>query len=79
MYWVQDQPRDIADDIFRIGMEEFKLDTVVINAVYWGVRAGGSSAWDQSAVLKAKGEKRVLKRFPTCIPHIAPRVLSAQD
>lgn len=65
MYWVQDRPRDSADEIFRIGMQEFGVDPIVLNAVYWGVRAGGSIAWNTNAAVKAKGERRILKRFPT--------------
>jgi hypothetical protein len=64
LYWMQHQPRESADDILRIGMEEFNIDNVVINAVYWGVKAGGRFAWSNNASLKSKGEKRVLKRLP---------------
>lgn len=64
LYWLQDRPRETADAVFRIGMKEFGLDTVTINAVYWGVRAGGSLAWGKNAKAKAQGELRILKYVP---------------
>jgi len=64
MYWVQDAVRDIADETLREGMQDFKVDTVSINAIYWGVRAGGWSAWAANAKLKEGGERRVIKKFP---------------
>lgn len=65
LYWIQDRPRAEADDVFRVSMEEFGLDWATINAVYWGVRAGGASAWSANAALKSKGDKRVLARLPS--------------
>lgn len=62
MYWVQDRPREEADDIFRIGMTEFGISSVLINAIYWSVRAGGGQAWSDNA--RKKGEKRVLRLYP---------------
>jgi len=64
LYWVQDRPRESADEIFRIAMKEFSLDPIVINAVYWGVRAGGGIAWKNNAAAKARGERRILKDYP---------------
>jgi len=64
LYWVQDRPRENADEIFRIAMREFSLDPIVINAVYWGVKAGGSIAWKNNAAAKARGERRILKIYP---------------
>jgi hypothetical protein len=64
MYWMQDTARDVADETLREGMQDFKVDTISINAVYWGVRAGGGSAWAANAKLKAGGERRVIRKFP---------------
>ncbi len=64
MYWMQDSARDIADETLREGMQDFKVDGVAINAIYWGVRAGGGSAWAANARLKDRGEKRVIRKFP---------------
>jgi uncharacterized protein DUF1353 len=64
LYWTQTRPKEEADKIFKFGMEEFGIGTVnstlIYNAVYWF----GSNAWKENAALKAKGEKRILKRFP---------------
>jgi len=64
MYWTQDRPREVADEIFRFGMQDFDIDRMTITTVYHAVRAGGSSAWAANAKLKAQGEKRILKEFP---------------
>jgi len=64
MYWMQDTVREVADDTLREGMQDFKVDTVSINAIYWGVRAGGGAAWAGNAKLKESGEKRVIRKFP---------------
>lgn len=64
LYWEQNVTREEADMIFRFAMEDFKVGPVAINAIYSGVRLGGSFAWDSNAKLKAAGEKRRLKAFP---------------
>lgn len=64
IYWEQSVSREEADEIFRFAMEDFNVGTVAKNAIYSGVRLGGSSAWDNNAKLKAAGEKRRLKAFP---------------
>jgi hypothetical protein len=64
MYWMQDGARDIADETLREGMQDFKVDTISINAIYWAVRAGGGSAWAGNAKLKEKGDKRIIRKFP---------------
>ncbi len=65
MYWMQNHPRAIADDIFRRGMEDFGVATGTITTIYGTVRAGGGLAWDANARLKKQGERRILKTFPT--------------
>jgi hypothetical protein len=64
MYWMQDRPREVADEIFRFGMQDFNIDRVTVTAIYEAVRLGGGSAWNSNAKLKHEGEKRVLKEFP---------------
>lgn len=64
MYWMQDAARDVADETLRQGMQDFKVDGISINAIYWGVRAGGGAAWAANAKLKEKGEKRIIRKFP---------------
>jgi len=64
LYWTQERPRDVADQIFRIGMEDFSINRAVIDTIYSAVRLGGGSAWENNAKAKANGEKRILKEFP---------------
>ena len=66
-YWTQSQPRDTADAVLKIGMQELQVASWKIAAIYSGVRApfvGGARSWATNAALKAAGEKRILKRFP---------------
>jgi hypothetical protein len=65
MYWMQDRPREVADEIFRFGMQDFEIDKPTISVIYQAVRRFGQSAWDSNAALKAHGEKRILKQYPT--------------
>ena len=46
-------------------MEDFKVNSVALNTIYAGVKAGGASAWESNAALKAAGERRFLKTHPT--------------
>ena len=64
LYWTQTRPRDEADDIFNMAMEDFEIGTVKRQAIYRAVRIGGQFAWDNNAEAKAKGEQRILRRFP---------------
>jgi hypothetical protein len=64
LYWFQPQPKEAADDILRIGMEEFHIDSWKIFAIYEGVSRGGRSSWDKNAKLRQRGEGRVLKEWP---------------
>lgn len=64
LYWTQTRTREEADQIFRIALEDSKVDPVTIETVYQAVRRLGQSAWDNNARLKKSGERRILKRFP---------------
>ena len=64
LYWEQDLPRDISDDILKMLMSDFRVPSVEAFAIYNGVRIGGQAAWDENAKLKALGEKRVLRTIP---------------
>ncbi len=64
LYWTQTRPRDEADDIFNMAMEDFEIGTVTRRTIYTAVRAGGQFAWDKNAEAKANGEKRILRRYP---------------
>jgi hypothetical protein len=64
MYWRQEHPREVADQLLRIGMQEFDLDNATVMAIYSGVRAGGSLAWNANAREKRAGGKRILIKYP---------------
>lgn len=64
MYWTQKHPRELADDVFRQGMDDMKVPAVDAWAIHRAVRLGGSRAWDKNAELKAQGERRLLIKFP---------------
>lgn len=64
LYWTQTRPRDVADLIFKFGMEDFRVSSNTVSLVYDAVRLGGGSAWDNNTRLRTQGEKRILKRFP---------------
>lgn len=65
LYWEQPVSRSDADTILKYAMEDFKVSTPKIAAIYSGVRAGGGIAWDNNAALKKAGEKRTLKTWPS--------------
>jgi hypothetical protein len=65
LYWSQTRPRKVADAVFRLSMEDFKVDRATSFVIYRAVRAAGWSAWSSNAKLKAQGESRILKVFPT--------------
>lgn len=64
LYWMQERPKDDADQILKFGMEDLSVDSVSSIAIYNGVHFFGGSAWDSNKKLKSQGEKRILKRFP---------------
>lgn len=64
LYWVQDRSREEADDILRLGMLEFRVDPFTVAAIYGSVRLAGHLAWNANAAMKARGQRRVLKRLP---------------
>jgi hypothetical protein len=64
LYWTQTRPREEADEIFRIAMEDSKVDPGTVETVYQAVRRFGQAAWENNARLKKAGECRVLRQFP---------------
>jgi hypothetical protein len=65
LYWDQNRPKELADEILKAAMEDLKVERVKIEAIYRAVSDAGQSAWDQNRRLKAGGEKRILKEYPT--------------
>jgi hypothetical protein len=64
LYWEQALPRKEADDILKLAMEDLKVDSSEIEAIFLAVRTFGQHAWEQNKELKANGEKRILAKFP---------------
>jgi hypothetical protein len=65
LYWNQATDRATADNVLKAAMEDFGVSKTDAFFVYNGVRLGGQGPWDDNAALKAAGEKRTLKLFPT--------------
>jgi hypothetical protein len=64
LYWTQTRPREEADEIMKFGMEDFKVGSLELGAIYGAVRILGGFAWDSNAELRKKGERRILKKVP---------------
>jgi hypothetical protein len=64
LYWTQALPRDVADRILKICMEELNVEKVKVVAIYNAVKMFGGTAWKENAKQKENGEKRFLKKFP---------------
>jgi hypothetical protein len=64
LYWTQTRPRNVADEIFKFSMTDYKIDTATAFTIYQTVSQLGGRAWDDNARLRAQGEKRVLKQYP---------------
>lgn len=64
LYWTQKHPRELADEVFRQGMDDMKVPAAVALAIHKAVRLGGGGAWAKNAELKTRGERRLLVKFP---------------
>ena len=64
LYWTQTTTKETADTILKFGMEDFKVDSASVTAIYEAVSLFGGSAWEENKRLKAAGENRILKIFP---------------
>lgn len=64
LYWTQTRSKQEADLIFKVALEDSKVDDKTVWAVYEAVDKFGQSAWDKNRLLKNAGERRILKRFP---------------
>jgi hypothetical protein len=65
LYWTQTRPRSEADQIFKVAMEDSKVESGTAQAVYQAVHQFGQTAWDDNRRLRRTGERRFLQRFPT--------------
>jgi hypothetical protein len=64
LYWRQDTPREVADDILKFGMQDFNVDKVTVTAIYTAVRGAGGSSWAANASEKKQGIGRILIKEP---------------
>lgn len=64
LYWTQVCGRPTADEILRIGMEELRVASWKVYAIYNAVCIFGATAWQENAKKKQAGEKRFLREFP---------------
>jgi hypothetical protein len=64
LYWTQNIPKEKADLIFRLAMEDFNVNAATALIIYNAVSTGGGSAWRSNTDQRAHGEMRFLKRFP---------------
>jgi hypothetical protein len=65
LYWAQPCERKEADDIFNLAMSDVQVDTPKRLSIYQAVRLAGGTAWAANTGAKARGERRILKLFPT--------------
>jgi hypothetical protein len=64
LYWEQKRSRAVADQIFKFAMHDFDVSSQVIGIIYAAVRVAGGHSWNEVMDMKARGERRILKRFP---------------
>jgi hypothetical protein len=65
VYWEQDAiTRKETDRVFRDTMEELGVPAWQMLTLYAAVRLFGGAAWRGNAALRAKEERRILKKFP---------------
>jgi hypothetical protein len=64
LYWEQSRPKEEADEILKIAMQDLSVDSLKITAIYQAVSTFGTGAWNDNKRLKANGEKRILAKFP---------------
>jgi hypothetical protein len=62
LYWSQGCTRLEADNILLIAMKESFVPAATRDAIYQGVRLGGSSSWDANAADRARGLPRVIPK-----------------
>jgi Protein of unknown function (DUF1353) len=64
VYWEQKLTRREADAVFKATMQELGVPDWKTMILFGAVRLFGFVAWRGNAVLKTRGEKRILKAFP---------------
>jgi hypothetical protein len=64
LYWTQTRSREESDQIFKLVMRDFSVDSIKAEAIFSIVRFGGGYAWKNNQEAIKNGEKRMLKKFP---------------
>ncbi|MCJ2121802.1 DUF1353 domain-containing protein [Methylobacterium sp. J-077] len=64
LYWEQDRSKSEADDVLAAAMQDAKVNSGTITEFNLALKVAGSKAWNDNAASKAKGEKRILAKFP---------------
>lgn len=64
LYWTQSRSREEADRILRFAMEDSKVDGFRRWTIYQAVDKLGQGSWDDNQRLKARGERRILAKYP---------------
>jgi Protein of unknown function (DUF1353) len=64
LYWTQERSKEEADLVFKLAMEDFKIEPLKAGSIYRAVKQFGGAAWAENARLRANGEHRILKQFP---------------
>jgi hypothetical protein len=64
LYWMQDRPREEADQIFLFAMEDSKVDKSLRTKMAKAIQLAGGTAWRKNEQLKERGERRLLREFP---------------
>ncbi|WP_331254809.1 DUF1353 domain-containing protein [Methylobacterium currus] len=64
VYWVQDRTRAEADGVLAAAMQDAKVPASTVTEFNLALGVAGSKAWNDNAAARAKGEKRILAKFP---------------
>lgn len=72
LYWSQSCSREQANNILVIAMKESNVASATRNAIFEGVRSGGSGAWQANALERRKALPRVV---PSNAMEFGPLVL----
>ena len=64
MYWSQSNSRDAADQTLKSALQNGEVDPAKADGIYNAARIEGGAPWAENGRLKARGEKRILKKFP---------------
>ncbi len=64
LYWRQTSSRLVADTVFERAMKDMGVGVTTRTIMYLAVRARGGGYWDENAIARKRGEKRILTRFP---------------